>query len=109
MEQNPLGAAVATALVNPLDPNASYQVHRAREVMKRELDRLKLLVDSGRFGCIIVTELLDDSGKQVRSTPYGDPSLVLQTAAHIVERAARQTSEQAHGQGDHQRVPAHGQ
>jgi hypothetical protein len=55
-----------------------------RERMKAELDRIKTLVDAGRLGCIIVTELLNDDATQVRSVPYGDRGLVLQTVSHIL-------------------------
>lgn len=76
----PLNQAIQTALYG--DDPAQQQVIRDR--MKAELDRLKTLVDAGRLGCIIVTELLNDDATQVRSVPYGDRGLVLQTVKHIL-------------------------
>lgn len=85
MRKTLLSNAISAALKGAPDPLSGYEA----EIMRRQLARARELVDSGRLACIIITERLDDAGKQVRSTPCGDPNLVLQTAMHIVDRATR--------------------
>ena len=92
MQRTALSLTIEGALARPETSTSDlehYRQHRDREALKRELDRLKGLVDAGRLGCIIVAELLDDSGTQVRSAHYGHPGLVLEVAARIVSRTSR--------------------
>lgn len=81
--------SLAAALGEALYGSNPDEVAARREAVKQVLRRAIDLVDAGKLGCIILTELEDVEGSSVRMTPIGDSRLILQTAKQLLTQALK--------------------
>lgn len=88
MKHSRLYAAMQDGLYGP-NP-AERQLNK--EKLKRALRDAEKLVDSGRLGAIIITEIIDPGTDRMMAVPFGDQRVVLQSCQLIMKEAAHRAS-----------------
>lgn len=84
MKQSTLSQALKVAQAgNPLVD----EIARGRQQLRSLAQHAVNLVDADRLGCIIVVELANAEGTQVKMTPAGDPRLIRQAVLKLAQQA----------------------
>jgi hypothetical protein len=58
-----------------------------KEKLKTALRQAEQLVDSGRLGAIIITEIVEPGANRVMAVPFGDQRVVLQSCQMVMREA----------------------